>query len=434
MPDFDVYLPTLHPGQVVAYSVITSSRFTTVRCGRRFGKTDLLKTVACDAAIKGHPVGWFAPEYRFVAEAYNEIVDILEPVITQQSKTDGVVRTRTGGRIDFWSLKNNPRAGRSRKYKWALVDEGAFTEPDMMSVWEKSIKPTLVDLGGKAVVGSNTNGIDADNFLYQIAGADDRAKYGFADFHATTFDNPYLPAEELATLQRDNHPLVYSQEYLAEFVDWSGAAFFSKDKLLMDGGAGAEWPVKCDAVFAVIDSATKTGSKNDGTGCVYYALNKHGGVAHKLTVLDWELFQIQGALLETWLPTVFENLQDMAKKCGARGGSLGAFIEDKSSGMVLLQHAANRSWPAHEIESKLTSVGKDERAISVSGYVYRGLVKLSQLAYDKVVSYKENTRNHLMAQVVGFRIGDKKAREREDDLLDCFCYGAALALGDAGGF
>jgi hypothetical protein len=36
-----------------------------------------------------------------------------------------------------------------------------------------------------------------------------------------------------------------------------------------------------------------------------------------------------------------------------------------------LQQVVRRNWKAHPIESKLTAMGKDERAISVSGYVYR---------------------------------------------------------------
>jgi len=35
----------------------------------------------------------------------------------------------------------------------------------------------------------------------------------------------YLPQDELERLQRDNSPEVYRQEYLGEFVDWSGVAF-----------------------------------------------------------------------------------------------------------------------------------------------------------------------------------------------------------------
>jgi hypothetical protein len=101
--------------------------------------------------------------------------------------------------------------------------------------------------------------------------------------------------------------------------------------------------------------------------------------------------------------------------------------------MILLQQAARAGMAATPIDSKLTGLGKDERAISVSGYAYRGLIKMSRRAYDKVTNYKGTTRNHLLGQVVGFRVGDKDAT-REDDLLDCFCYAAAIALGDAEGF
>jgi len=38
-----------------------------------------------------------------------------------------------------------------------------------------------------------------------------------------------------------------------------------------------------------------------------------------------------------------------------------------------------------------------------------------------------------MDQVEGFRPSDKDYK-REDDLLDTFCYGIALALGDSKGF
>jgi hypothetical protein len=79
-------------------------------------------------------------------------------------------------------------------------------------------------------------------------------------------------------------------------------------------------------------------------------------------------------------------------------------------------------------------MGKDERAISVSGYVYRGMVKISARAHSKVKIYKEQSGNHLTMQVESFRIGDKKAAKRADDLLDCFCYGIAVALGNSGGF
>jgi len=133
------------------------------------------------------------------------------------------------------------------------------------------------------------------------------------------------------------------------------------------------------------------------------------------------------------LPGVFERLEETARLCGARYGALGAFIEDKNSGTILLQQAARRNWIAHSIESKLTAMGKDERAISVSVYVYRGNVKYTDYAFNKANVYKRKSRNHLVEQVESFRIGDKD-KKVENDLLDTFCYGIAIGLGNSEGF
>ena len=377
-----------------------------------------------------------------MSETFNEIDQILYPVKKASSRTEGIFRTTTGGRIDFWTLEDES-AGRSRKYHKVFIDEGAFTKPNMIDIWNKSIKPTLLDYRGSATVMSNTNGDDPENFFWQIC---NQPQHGFVCFHAPSINNPYVPGrlpwqtDEEHEVERQAYfddlkaktpPLVWRQEYEAEFVDWSGAAFFSLPSLLVND-LPVLTPRNCDAVFAIIDTATKTGKDHDGQAVTYFALNKATGIP--LTILDWDVIQMEGSLLEVWLPTVFQNLEALAIKCKARAGSVGVWIEDKSSGMVLLQQAARRGWAANPIDSKLTAVGKDERAISVSGYVYRGMVKLCQEAFQKVSVYKGTSRNHLIGQVTGFRIGDKDAAKREDDLLDTFCYGIAMALGDGGGF
>jgi len=423
------------------------------RCGRRWGKNVFGETVAVSDACKGRLVGWFAPEHKRLAESYNVIVEAVEAVKKRSSKTEGMIETIKGGKVEFWSLEDD-NAGRSRKYHRIIIDEGGFAKPKAIETWQRAIEPTLLDYDGSAIIMSNTNGIDPENLMWQIC---NEPKHGFVDFHAPTYSNPMLPLRKpgesfiawqarregyFTELIRKTPPLVYQQEYLAEFVDWSGAAFFAREHLLVNGEPVAP-PTRCEAVFAVIDSATKTGTKNDGTGVVYFAVVRNivrpvgddgtVGPAYNLVILDWDVTQMEGDLLISWLPTVFQNLEHYAREYRSRTGSLGAMIEDKASGMILLQQAARRGMPATPIESVLTSVGKDERAISVSGYVYRGMVKISRLAYDKVTTYKETSRNHLLGQVVGFRVGSKDAG-RQDDLLDCFTYGVAIALGNEEGF
>jgi hypothetical protein len=377
-----------------------------------------------------------------------DLTQMLRPIVDTSSRTPPVIRLSNGGRIDFWSLEN-PIAGRGRRYRRIVIDEAAFTkdgdnrsDDSMMALWEKGIKPTLFDYGGEALVCSNSAGRNPDNFFYNIC-SDPR--YGFHEFHATTMDNPLLPRRAgnesvddwrarrtrfHEDLRKDNDPLVYAQEYLAEFVDWSGVAFFSREKLLVDNQP-VPIPARCDAIFAVVDTASKTGTDNDATAVTFFALDHIGRTP--LLILDWDIAQIEGALLEIWLPEVFARLEELARLCRACRGSIGAFIEDKNSGTILLQQALRRQMPAQAIDSKLTAMGKDERAISVSGYVYRELVKYTDRAFEKTVIYKRRSRNHLLDQVESFRVGDRDS-DREDDLLDTFCYGIAVALGNSEGF
>ena len=415
----DIITPSLHKGQ--ATIVAHPARFKVVNCGRRWGKSEMLLSIAENAAARGLYVGYFVPQYKLLAEFYERIIESLAPIKERSSKMEGVYRTTTGGRIDFWSLENE-QAGRSRKYHYALLDEVSFAKNNTMtSIWERAIKPTLLDYSGKCIAVSTPNGIDEENWFYKI---NHEKRFQFTRFHAPTHTNPYLPQDELDKLERDNHPLVFKQEYLAEFVDWSSSAFFSLDSLLVNNQP-VPCPVFVDTVFAVIDSAIKSGVEHDGTAVIYVARSKFQG--HPLIILDYDIIQLDGALLESWLPTVFENLEMYAKKCSARLGAGSVWIEDKASGQILLQQAMRRGWAVEPIPSEMTAQGKDERAISVSGCIYRGEVKISEIAYNKVTTYKTITRNHLLSQVLTFRPGDNN-RNRQDDLLDCFTYSVALGL------
>lgn len=451
----NIELPTLHGDQRAAY--MQAGRFRAIRCGRRWGKTMFAEVIGSTFAIRKERIGWFTPDYRKASEAYLDMQYILQPV-TSRARNTTFIKTITNGGLEFWSLEN-PSSGRSRKYHKIIIDEAAFGKDNLMDTWLRSLQPTLLDYQGMAIVLSNTNGIDENNFFYQICmdakdgreqGLPAGPKYGFVEYHAPSWNNPTIPARLLnetqeaweirrdqifAELRAKTHPLVFKQEYEAEFVDWSGVAFFAIDNLLVDINGHLQplpEPVRLNVVFAVIDTSLKTGKANDGTAVTFYGYSKQS--PYRLQILDWDLRQIEGASLAEWLPAVYLRLEELAKNSRAILGSIGVWIEDKGSGTVLLQHCSRKGWQANPIDIKLTDLGKDERALSVSGYVYQGLCKITHHAYTKVTNYKGVTRNHLLAQVSGFRVGDKEASKREDDLLDTFCYGNALALGDKYGF
>lgn len=426
-----IHLPTFHASQVDAFYALYAHRFKVLRCGRRWGKTKFAVTLAADTALKGFPVGWFGPEYKFVTEPFLELDDALSAVKMGRGEGAGrkyeALRLTTRGGVDFWSLDND-KAGRGRKYKRIIIDEAAFTKEGTLRQYQTVIEPTLLDYLGDVWVLSNTNGVDDENFLWQLC---NDPSLGFREFHAPTWASPLMDADEIERLRKSTPPLVFRQEYGAEFVDWRGVRFFDVANCLDENGQPFAPPARCDAVFATIDTALKTGIDRDGVGVVYWAVNKAYGTP--LYALDWELTQIEGGLLEAWLPGVLARCEELAKRCGARYGSLGAWIEDKVSGTVLIQQAERRNLPARAIDTKLTSLGKDERALSVSGYVYQRKVAICTEAHERTSTYHERTRNHLLTQVFGFELG-RKDPKAEDDLLDCWCYGISIALGDYGGF
>lgn len=419
----DIYLPTFHSGQVAMFE--GRKQFNVINCGRRWGKTKALVTLACDPAAHGLKVGIFTPEHKQLSEPYQEIRGVLLPIEARASQTEGIIRTRTGGHVDFWPLNDNVLAGRGREYDRVLIDEGAYTKNGQMwGIWEKSIKPTLLTTRGDAWVFSTPSGLNPENFFHLLW---HEAKLGWHPFHAPTSTNPYVPLDELERIRIESHPLVWKQEYLAEFVDWSSDTFFKLAYFLVNGQPVAH-PLKCDSVFAVVDCSVKSGSSNDGTGVLYCAYSQFHG--HLLTWLDYEYHAIEAASLEFLAPAIMERCEALARECGARQGSIGLMVEDAAGGSVLIQQAGPRGWPITAIDSAHTMKGKDERAMIAGGPAYRGDVKISQYCFDKIVEWKGRSANHLTAQLTTFHIGDKDAAKRADDLLDCACYSIIVACVD----
>lgn len=207
--------------------------------------------------------------------------------------------------------------------------------------------------------------------------------------------------------------------------DWdasAGDSFFTLDILLEDGKP-VEYPQGCDYVFATVDTAVKTGKKRDGTAVCFWAVNEYYGTP--LILLDWEIVQIEGHLLDGWLPSIDQRLEELARETRARMGSGGCFIEDAQSGSILLGQAKQRNINATGIDLALTSKGKDERAMIAGPHVYRNKVKMSSFAHNKVSVYKGQSKNHLVTQVTGYRLG---AENHDDDLLDTFAYGVIISL------
>lgn len=226
--------------------------------------------------------------------------------------------------------------------------------------------------------------------------------------------------------EHQQNPRTWSSLYQQLPREPEGTLF--KQESMLHNGLPVQNPTACDYVYAVIDTAFKAGDKNDGTAVTFWARNKFAGIP--LILLDWDVVKIQADLLEGWVPSVIDRLTELSIQCGARFGSAGTYIEDRASGIILLQMAPRKGWDVHAIQSMLTAQGKDTRAVAISTYVYRGDVKISEYAYNKTVQFNGRLQNHFLSQFFGYRTG---LSNQVDDIADTAFYAIALALGDESG-
>lgn len=266
-------LPKPHAGQQTILR--EKKRFNVIDCGRRFGKTNIGTSLELGPALEGYPVGWFAPSYKYLIEVWRDIVRTLKPVTAEKNFSEKRIQLITGGVIDFWSLED-PDAGRSRKYKRAIIDEAAKAR-HLKQAWLESIRPTLSDYEGDAFFLSTPKGLNYFYDLYQLG--QDPLNEEWNSWQMPTSTNPYIKAKEIEAARLGLPDRVFRQEYLAEFL--SEGTFFrfidqqataTAQTKAVPGHVyviGVDWAKSIDfSVFVVIDATTKE--------LVYF--DRHNGV------------------------------------------------------------------------------------------------------------------------------------------------------------
>lgn len=212
-------LPRPHSSQ--AQILKSSKRFNVLACGRRFGKTTHGINRLTRPALAGKPVGWFAPTFRYLDEAWRDFVKILQPVIARKNETQHRIELITGGSIEFWTMEDED-AGRSRKYARIVIDEAAKVK-GLENRWGKAIRPTLTDLKGDADFYSTPRGHDF--FWRAFTWGQDDLKPEWASWQLPTTSNPYIDPSEVESARTQLPERVYEQEYLAKFLEDAGGVF-----------------------------------------------------------------------------------------------------------------------------------------------------------------------------------------------------------------
>jgi hypothetical protein len=209
--EIEVTLSQPHKAQLQIIS--EAKRFNVLDCGRRFGKSKLAANILCENALEGNPGAYFAPTYKLLEGTFKDILTALQSLISRKHDNQRI-ELITGGSIEFWSLEN-PLAGRSRKYKVAIIDEAAFNR-NLWQSWTEAIRPTLTDLKGSAWFMSTPKG---KNDFYKLWMRGQTGEPDWMSWQMPTITNPFIDAAEIEAARRDLPELAFKQEYLAEFND-----------------------------------------------------------------------------------------------------------------------------------------------------------------------------------------------------------------------
>lgn len=241
--------PTLHNAQ--SQIAKDTHRFRVVNCGRRFGKTLLSVWEMFGFAIAKPDarVAYVAPTYQSARDiAWNELKRITRPIqlSVNESRLEVKVRNNQGGEglivLRGWESIETLRG---QAFDFIVLDEVAHYR-NFWEHWQEVIRPTLTDRKGQALFISTPKGFNHFYDLYNLQSKDT----DFASFHFSTYDNPYIPREEVDKAKLELTEDRFAQEYLADFRKTEGLVYkeFSRERHLFN--TLVPYPVK---TFAGVD-------------------------------------------------------------------------------------------------------------------------------------------------------------------------------------
>jgi hypothetical protein len=126
---------------------------------------------------------------------------------------------------------------------------------------------------------------------------------------------------------------------------------------------------------------------------------------------------------------MFAKLERYAQITNSLMGAQGIWFQDDTTGKVFINRADRLGHAALLIESELDDVN---RALTVSGAVRDGVVKIASLAAEKTQMFKGVDRNHLIGQVGEFHPGVKDLEGKV--ALNAFTHAIALSKGNIDGY
>lgn len=200
-------------------------RFRVINCGRRFGKTTLaIEEIKGKAVYKNARIAYISPTYQQSRDiAWEELKKELRGITVNINESRLEIKTANkekGESVIILRGWESIETLRGQKFDFIVIDEVASMR-NFWTNWNEVIRPTLTDNRGEAMFISTPKGFNHFYDLYNFQDKD----IDYKSFHFTSYDNPFLPLDELKKAQKELPEDQYSQEYLADFRKTQGLVY-----------------------------------------------------------------------------------------------------------------------------------------------------------------------------------------------------------------
>jgi hypothetical protein len=222
-------MQTLTPKQ--DETILNKARYKVLNWGRRSGKTTYFAYEALGTALSfdKSQTTYYAQSFGDARDiAWDIFLDIFGEAIKHknQSLLEITLHNVHGGEsyvnLKGWESVANAGKGRGTENDLLLMDEVAFCK-QFLRHYEKVLEPTLLTRRGRAVFGSTPDGFNDFYELAQRAQLNEDGSWFYS--HATSYDNPNNPADDLDKLRKSKPEDVWAQEYLADFRKRQGLVY-----------------------------------------------------------------------------------------------------------------------------------------------------------------------------------------------------------------
>lgn len=341
-PQLEVNLPPLHPRQQEVFQ--HPSRFKVVVTGRQFGKTNLGAVMCVASALRGGQIWWVAPTFPLTEYGWKIILGMCGqiPGVRAEGRPVWRVTLPTGGTIQARSA-DNPDSLRGATLDGLVFDEAAQAKPESWPI----LRPTLAVRKGWAMFISTPKGTNWFYDLYQQA-----ERPGWQRWRFPSTDSPYLDPEEMEESRGAMSSLLFSQEFLAEFISTGEAEFHADwiqhyqtrfdgdDRIFVLGDEVV--PLSSCTTFHTVDLAWSQAEDADYTVIASWAVTRK----RHLLLVDLQRGHFEG-------PDIVPHLRRAYDKWG---GLL--VVERATRQMSIIQEAVRTGLPVREVKAEKDKVAR----------------------------------------------------------------------------